>query len=221
MIQDIIDLDEFRRNFLVYTLKILEILSEMKKTRILDIGCGTGVPTIELAKWSEGEVIGIDIDKQALARCNEKIRQEHLTSRVRTIHCSLMDMDFPDSYFDMIWAEGSVFVLGFKISLKDWRRYIIPGGYLVLHDAVGDLPEKLSVAKGLGYVCVEYILISGDEWWNRYFNPLQKKIDAIRDTCKGNAEAMTFLNARQKEIDDFNSDREANGSVYIVLQKSG
>jgi hypothetical protein len=73
----------------------------------------------------------------------------------------------------------------------------------------------------LGYALIEHILISGNEWWTRYFRPLQKKIDSVRNTCRGNEGAMAFLDARQKEIDDFNNDREANGSVYIVLQKTG
>ena len=42
------------------------MLPELAKPRILDMGCGSGIPTLELARLSRGEAIGIDIDQPAL-----------------------------------------------------------------------------------------------------------------------------------------------------------
>ena len=42
-----------------YTLKAFEMIPAIKNPRILDIGCGPGLPTIQLAKLTDGEVIGI------------------------------------------------------------------------------------------------------------------------------------------------------------------
>ena len=196
------------------------MLPKIKHPRILDIGCGTGIPTVELAKMSGGEVIGIDIDDQALHRCNDRIKQAHLADRAKTIRCSLVDMDFTDEYFDIIWAEGTVFILGFQQSLTKWRRFIKPGGFLVLHDEVGDLSNKLKMIPGLGFALIDNILISGDDWWEKYFKPLQEGMRKIYAQYRDNKEARDFLDARQAEIDKFNKDREANGSVYIILQRS-
>jgi len=134
-----LNLDSFRECFNKYTIKAFRILPELEKPRILDIGCGSGVPTIELARLSDGEIIGIDIDQESLDRLSRKIEREGLTKRVKAIKCSLQDIRFPDNSFDIIWAEGSITTrhkvasCGYKLiehfSLPEeawWEEYYIP-----------------------------------------------------------------------------------------------
>ena len=56
------EIEELRANFIRYTKKAFRMLPKLDRPRILDIGCGSGAPTIELARLSDGEIIGIDID---------------------------------------------------------------------------------------------------------------------------------------------------------------
>jgi len=35
----------------------------MEKPRILDLGCGSGVPTLELSRLSQGQIVAVDIDQ--------------------------------------------------------------------------------------------------------------------------------------------------------------
>lgn len=125
-----IDLDRFRERLLKYTRKAFRLLPELDKPRILDVGCGSGVPTLELARLSEGEVVGIDIDQTLLDRLNRKIEREGLSNRVQTKKCSMFKMGFADESFDIIWAEGSLPVIGFERGLKEWRRLLKPGWFL-------------------------------------------------------------------------------------------
>ena len=39
-----------------YTRKAFRLLPKLAKPRILDIGCGTGIPALELARLREGEI---------------------------------------------------------------------------------------------------------------------------------------------------------------------
>ena len=54
--------------------------------KILDIGCGNGTPTLELARLSGGEVIGVDIDQSALDEFAGKIQAAGLGDRVKALN---------------------------------------------------------------------------------------------------------------------------------------
>jgi len=67
--------DTIRKRLLKYTRKAFRMLPQMDKPRILDIGYGSGVPTLELARLSHGEVMGIDIDQPALDKFTRKTKK--------------------------------------------------------------------------------------------------------------------------------------------------
>jgi SAM-dependent methyltransferase len=215
-----IDLDAYRKNFLKYTARAFRALPRMEKPRILDIGCGSGLPAMELARLSNGDITGIDIDQSALDRMDARIRSARLSRRVRTIHRSLTGMAFPEESFDVIWAEGSVFVLGFEKCLAEWRRFIKPAGFLVVHDALGDIARKLRSIPLHGYKLVKHFMVSGETWWRHYYRPLQARVSRLREKKTCSARDLDFLDQQQSEIDTFNKDRRSNGSVFIIMQKS-
>ena len=63
---------------------------------VLDVGCGTGVITNELARRTRGRVVGLDIDPQMLAQARR------LTSRVRYREGDAQELPFPDESFDVV-----------------------------------------------------------------------------------------------------------------------
>ena len=64
--------DLIRKRLIKYTRKAFRVLPKFDKPRILDIGCGTGVPTLELARLTNGEITGLDIDEEQLGRLLKK-----------------------------------------------------------------------------------------------------------------------------------------------------
>jgi len=62
----IINKDAFRQPLIEYTIKAFNQLPPINHPKILDIGCGTGLPTLELVRMSRGEIVGIDIDQNSL-----------------------------------------------------------------------------------------------------------------------------------------------------------
>lgn len=97
-----IDESSFRKRFIKYTRKAYQMLPKLEQPSILDIGCGSGLPTLELARLNNGKIIGIDIDQTQLEKLNRKIVEAGLAHRVKTINCSLFEMNFPDESFDII-----------------------------------------------------------------------------------------------------------------------
>ena len=54
-----------------------------RNPRILDIGCGPGMQTIELAKLSDGHIDALDNHQPFLGQLDLKIKKEGLTKKIK------------------------------------------------------------------------------------------------------------------------------------------
>lgn len=214
-----IEKEHIRENLNKYTRKAFKLLPECKNPHILDIGCGTGVPTIELAKISGGQVIGIDIDVTSLNLLRRKIKEMGLNNRVSVIKNSILTMDFPEESFDIIWAEGSIFVIGFENSIKKWRRFLKPNGFLVIHDENKDKTKKLGLITKYGYTLIAQFELSDNLWWREYYTPLEQLIKEFRNKYPSDSELITELTKDQIEIDKCKSNAIVTSSFFVIMQK--
>lgn len=156
------------------------MLPKLDKPKILDVGCGSGVTTMELARLTNGEIIGLDNNQGLLDMLAIKTENAGLSDRVKTVKCSMLNMDFLDESFDIIWSEGSIRFIGFKRGLMEWRRLIKPNGFLAIHDEIGDITEKLKQISSCGYDLHGYFTLDEDSWWVEYYSPLEKRISELR-----------------------------------------
>ena len=94
--------------------------------RVLDMGCGTGVLGIAMAKSGAKEVVAIDIDDMSVANAKENFELNAI-SNVSVLHG---DASAIEGHFDMIVAN-----IHKNILLKDMPTYVkhlTRGGYLVM-----------------------------------------------------------------------------------------
>jgi ubiquinone/menaquinone biosynthesis C-methylase UbiE len=211
--------DKIRKRLLKYTRKAFRMLSHMDKPRILDIGCGSGVSTLELARLSHGEILGIDIDQPALDKFTRKIKEAGLAHRVQAENSSLFDMDFADESFDIIWSEGSIYAIGFERGLREWRRFLKPGGFMVVHDEQGNVKEKLEHINNCGYELLGYFILSQETWRTEYFAPLEKLVAESRIRYADDPKILEELCQAQGELDMFKKNPERNSSVCFVIKR--
>jgi ubiquinone/menaquinone biosynthesis C-methylase UbiE len=196
------------------------MLPKLEKPRILDVGCGSGVPTIELAKLSGGEIIGIDIKQSSLDELNRKIEEEGFSGRVKAVKCSLFKIDFSDESFDIIWAEGSIWVIGFEKGLKEWRRLLKPNGFLVVHDEIKTVANKLEKIPSCGYKLINHFSLPEEAHWTEYYRPLEIRIKELYMKYKNNSEALKTLKKHQNEIDMVKRNPKEHSSAFYIMQKS-
>jgi len=211
--------DLVRKRLLKYTRKAFRMLPQLDKPRILDVGCGSGVPTMELARLSNGEITGMDINEELLDVLRRKIEKAGVSDRVKVIKCSIFDMEFPDESFDIIWSEGSIYVIGFEQGLQEWKRFLKPNGFMVVHDEKGNVTEKMKQISSCGYELLGYFELDKDKWWAEYFAPLEKLVVETRKKRTDDPKVIEALQSAQWEIDMFKKNPELNSSVCFILKK--
>jgi len=214
-----IDHDLFRINLNKYTAKAFHLLPELEKPRILDIGCGSGIPTIQLAKLTEGEIVGIDIDRSSLNRLDKRIAVENLSHRVRTMHCSLFDINLPCESFDIIWTEGSIRIIGFDKAIGKWKRLVKNGGFMVIHDDYRNLSKKLASISDSGYKLLNFFPLPEDAWWKEYYGPLEIHMRELRDKHVNDPKALEVIKKEQKLIDMAKKNSDVYRSSFCIIQK--
>jgi ubiquinone/menaquinone biosynthesis C-methylase UbiE len=215
-----IEKDRFRERLVKYTRRAYQMLPKIKNPRILDIGCGSGVPTIELAKLCDGEIVGIDIDQSLLDKLNRRIEEEGLSNRVKTMKRSLFEIDFPDESFDVIWAEGSIWIIGFGKGLQAWRRLLKPNGFLVVHDEIKTVSDELKKIPSYGYKLINHFALPEAAHWTEYYKPLEIRIKKLYMKYRNNPEALKILKKHQNEIDMVKRNPKEHSSAFFVIQKS-
>jgi ubiquinone/menaquinone biosynthesis C-methylase UbiE len=222
------------------TKKAYQMLKELPENpRILDVGCGPGMQTIELAKLSGAKIVALDFHQPFLDQLTVSAEKENLQDKIETVLGSMLDMKFENKSFDLIWSEGAIFVIGFEKGLREWKHLLSDNGYLVVSEMCwlrSDLPDELveimkefypviksvegnlDVAKKAGYRVVGSFVLPSKSWWDNYFNPIQEKLPAIKEKHKDDKEAMEFVAFQEKELEAFRKYSDYYGYAFYLFQ---
>ncbi|KAF2673704.1 methyltransferase-UbiE family protein [Microthyrium microscopicum] len=114
-------------------------------TTILDVGCGPGNITIDLAsRVPSGHVIGLDRADIVIADATS-LAKESGVANVEFHTGDVYALDFPDGTFDVVHAHQVLQHLGDPVrALKEMRRVTKKGGIVAVRDMTDFLhwPEK-------------------------------------------------------------------------------
>ena len=142
-----------------------------KNEDVLEIGCGTGITSIYLAKHGAKKVIAVDISPEAVRNTQENItinKVENIEARVsdifstinneekfHTIYWNLPFIYKPSSYQYRSMLERGLFDPGYQYTerfLAEAPRFLHHGGrVLVGMGDFGDVPRFMSLAREYGY----------------------------------------------------------------------
>ncbi len=190
------------------------------RPEILDIGCGKGVQTLELAKISKGKVIAVDNHQFFLDCLEAEAEKNGLHSMISCINADMASLPFREKSFDVIWSEGAVFVIGIREGLKQWKNYLRKEGFLVLSDLVwlqDKRPEELIhyleqegivlltrdqvlASAGLeGYSLIAHFTLPRTSWIEEYILPQEKILPALKKKYAFIGEAMQTFKSFELE----------------------
>lgn len=211
--------DDCRANLNKYTRKAFDSIPKIENPNILDLGCGTGVPTIEIANWTNGNMVAIDSDKNSIDWFKEKIKILNLENKISIIHDSFFNLDYPKNYFDIIIAEGLFNIIGFEKGISSFSIFLKPKGYFLIHDEIKNREKKLKIFEKYHYKLVYSFILDEKIWWDQYVSCLEKRIKSFEKDIENDAKSNTLFQQLKSEIKMYKQDPMSFRSIYYVLKK--
>jgi ubiquinone/menaquinone biosynthesis C-methylase UbiE len=207
---------------------------------ILDLGCGVGTQTIDLARGCAARLVAVDNHEPFLRSLRSRVAELGLGARIEPTLGDMGDLRFADASFDAIWCEGAIFVVGFAHGLASWRRLLKPGGHLVVSELcwltedpptelrtffeaegadIEGLARRREVIEASGYRLVGDFVLPHTGWWENYYVPLAATLARFRTAHANEAEALAVADRSQHEIDLYTSHAAHFGYGFFVMQR--
>ncbi len=225
------------------TLKALNLmnLSSDRKLKIADIGCGSGGQTITLAQHINGQITAIDLFPEFLDELNKKSQKLGLTKKITTLQKSMEDLTFNDEALDIIWAEGSIYNIGFERGIKKWKDYLKVGGYLAVSEITWitntrpkeietfwttEYPEidtasnKIRILENNGYSLIGYFYLTQNSWIENYYKPMQERFEVFLKRNDNTELAKKIVEENKTEINLYMKFKDYYSYGFYIAQKS-
>jgi SAM-dependent methyltransferase len=194
--------------------------------------------TIELLRIGACTVVALDFLPEMIDRVNVEAESAGVSDRLETIVKDMKEMDFPASSFDVIWSEGAIYNLGFEAGLRAFRKFVRPGGYVAVSEAVWlkpnppsevvefwrEYPEidtvaaKLEIIQRTGYEVVGHFVLPPNAWTDQYYEPMEGRIAEKAKEWKDIAEAEAVLSEARNEVSIFRQYSDYFGYAFFVMR---
>lgn len=105
--------------------------------KVLDVGCGNGGPTREIARFLDVNVVGVDLEEHHVQHAKAFTAAAKLQDRVSFIASDFMDMKLDDASFDGAYAiEATAYAPDLKAVYGEIFRVLKPGARFAVYEPV-------------------------------------------------------------------------------------
>ncbi|HRZ41492.1 MAG TPA: class I SAM-dependent methyltransferase [Bacteroidales bacterium] len=219
------------------TLKALSFIEGLtEKSKIADIGCGTGGQTMVLGQNTSCDIIGVDLCSDYVNQLNKNAQNKNLQDRVKGIVDNMKELPFQEEEFDLIWSEGAIYNIGFERGLNNWRKFLKQGGYLAVtentwfteerpaeiqdfwqkaYPEIDTISNKVAQMQKTGYLPIATFVVPETVWTDYY--ALQPQMQAsFLEKYKGNRSAEQFIAYQRYEAELFYKYKAYYGYVFYI-----
>lgn len=224
------------------TMRVLDALDGIpEEARVLDVGAGTGAQSVVLAQaLPNARITALDVNEHALGVLMQRAAQANVAGRISTHVGPMHAMDFPIDAFDLIWSEGSAYIMGFANALRKWKPLIRKNGYVVISEctwltiapsaraqdfwdaaypAMQTLQQNLDLIAEAGYDLITTYTVPPAAWEDEYYALLEPRLAALPSTYPAGSREHKALMRIKDEIEIFRTHSDQFGYVFYALRK--
>ena len=223
------------------TLKALSFIDNLSEdAKIADLGCGTGGQTMVLGQAVSGTMTGLDIFPEFIEKFNQNASKLNLSHRVKGEIGSMFELPFHAEELDLIWAEGSIYHIGYEKGLNEWRKFLKQGGYIAITEAswftdkrpkeiedfwmdaypeIDTIPVKVAQLQQAGYIPVAAFCLPENCWIEHYHLPQTKIEDMFLQKHAGNQSAKQLVEFQRYERQIYDLYKAFYGYVFYIGKK--
>jgi SAM-dependent methyltransferase len=226
---------------LACTRRALSLCRELPASpRVLDLGCGSGSQTLHLASLTTGSILAIDRHPPLIERLNAKSAEQGLSGRVEARIGDMSALDLPAESFDLVWSEGALYNLGLETALPMCAGLLRPRGHLAFTEAVwrttdapsavreafadystmGQIEDVVPLFETHGLSLVEHFDLPDEAWWDDFYTPMERQIEALRVKYAGDAEALSALDELAQEPEMHRHSGHHYGYTFFVARRA-
>ena len=222
------------------TLKALGFIDGLTgKSKIADIGCGTGGQTMVLGQNTPCEIIGIDVWPDFINQFNQNARNKNLQDRVKGIVGNMENLPFQEEELDLIWSEGAIYNIGFERGLNEWRKFLKQDGYIAvtentwfteerpaeiqefwqkIYSEIDTIPNKVAQMQKAGYLPVATYILPETIWIDYYtWQTLRRK--SFLKKYNGDKTIEEFIASMHYEADLYYKYKAYYGYMFYIGKK--
>jgi len=212
------------------------------RPRILDIACGPGMQTMDLAALlPEARIVAVDMHEPFLEELQRRAAAAGVAHRIEALRADMAALPFATGCFDLIWCEGAAYIMGVGNALRAWRPLLRDGGKLALTEAVwlkpdapepvrrcfaeypamGDVASNRKLVRDCGYELLGDFVLPDAAWWDDYYGPMEERLADLTSKYAGDSVATAVLAENREELELFRLYSGYYGYVFLItVEKS-
>jgi SAM-dependent methyltransferase len=207
------------------------------RPRVVELGCGPGSGSTNLAALTGGRVTALDLHAPFAAQQAAAARRAGLARRVDPVCADMRAAPFRPASFDLVWSEGALYSVGFRAGLEICLRLARPGGYIAVSEAVWTVPDppdeiyqwwtaqyadiasvddKLTAVAETGIDVVGHFTLPRAAWWDQLYLPMKACLEPLRRKWAGDEAGLGVIAEFEGEIAMFERWGHTYGYEFFV-----